>query len=77
MSLNIKTTKEIVVDFRRVHIQHAPLTISAAAVQTVSRIRSLDVQVTEDLSWTINTASLAQKAQQRSCFLQKLRRPSS
>ncbi len=28
LSLNVEKTKEIVVDFRRVHTQHAPLTIN-------------------------------------------------
>ncbi len=30
LSLNVEKTKEIVVDFRRVHTQHAPLTINGA-----------------------------------------------
>ncbi|KAI7802780.1 hypothetical protein IRJ41_018385, partial [Triplophysa rosa] len=33
LSLNVDKTKEIVVDFRRVHTQHAPLTINGATVE--------------------------------------------
>ncbi len=35
----------------------------------------LGVHITEDLSWTNNTAALAKKAQQRLYFLRKLREP--
>ncbi len=74
LSLNVEKTKEIVVDFRRVHTQHAPLTINGATVERVSSTKFLGVHITEDLSWTNNTAALAKKAQQRLYFLCKLRR---
>ncbi len=76
-SLNVEKTKEIVVDFRRVHTQHAPLTINGATVERVSSTKFLGVYITEDLSWTNNTAALAKKAQQRLYFLRKLRRASA
>ncbi len=71
---NIIEVKEIVVDFRRVHTQHAPLTINGATVERASSTKFLGVHITEDLSWTNNTAALAKKAQQRLYFLRKLRR---
>ncbi len=74
LSLNVEKTKEIVVDFRRVHYLHAPLTINGATVERVSSTKFLGVHITEDLSWTNNTAALAKKAQQRLYFLRKLRR---
>ncbi len=74
LSLNVEKTKEIVVDFRRVHTQHAPLTINGATVERVSSTKFLGVHITEDLSWTNNTAALAKKAQQCLYFLRKLRR---
>ncbi len=74
LSLNVEKTKEIVVDFRRVHTQHAPLTINGATVERVSSTKFLGVHITEDLSWTNNTAALAKKAQQCLYFLCKLRR---
>ncbi len=74
LSLNVEKMKEIVVDFRRVHTQHAPLTINGATVDRVSSTKFLDVHITEDLSWTNNTAALAKKAQQHLYFLRKLRR---
>ncbi len=74
LSLNVEKTKEIVVDFRSVHTQHAPLTINGATVERVSSTKFLGVHITEDLSWTNNTVALAKKAQQRLYFLRKLRR---
>ncbi len=55
LSLNVKKTKEIVVDFRRVHTQHAPLTINGVTVERASSTKFLGVHITEDLSWTNNT----------------------
>uniref|UniRef100_A0A9J7X865 Reverse transcriptase domain-containing protein n=1 Tax=Cyprinus carpio carpio TaxID=630221 RepID=A0A9J7X865_CYPCA len=74
LSLNVEKTKEIVVDFRSAHTQHVPLTINGATVERVSSTKFLGVHITEDLSWTDNTAALAKKSQQRLYFLRKLRR---
>ncbi|KAL0199425.1 hypothetical protein M9458_007965 [Cirrhinus mrigala] len=74
LSLNVEKTKEIIVDFRRAHTQHAPLTINGASVERVSSTKFLGVHITEDLSWTNNTTALAKKSQQRLYFLRKLRR---
>ncbi|KAI2645994.1 hypothetical protein H4Q32_025360 [Labeo rohita] len=61
LSLNVEKTKEIIVDFRRAHTQHAPLTINGASVERVSSTKFLGVHITEDLSWTNNTTALAKK----------------
>ncbi|KAL0148027.1 hypothetical protein M9458_056642 [Cirrhinus mrigala] len=74
LSLNVEKTKEIIVDFRRAHTQHAPLTINGASVERVSSTKFLGVHITEDLSWTNNTTALAKKSQQRLYFLRKPRR---
>ncbi|KAG5264795.1 hypothetical protein AALO_G00258100 [Alosa alosa] len=75
--LNVSKTKEIVVDFRGGHTQHLPLTIDGAVVERVSSTKFLGVHISEDLSWTTNTASLAKKAQRRLYLLRKLRRASA
>ncbi len=72
--LNVEKTKEIVVDFRRVHTRPAPLTNNGATVKRLSSTKFLGVHITEDLSWTNITAALAKKAHQRLYFLRKLRR---
>ncbi len=64
--------------YTREHIhtlfQHAPLTINGVTVERASSTKFLGVHITEDLSWTNNTAALAKKLQQRLYFLRKLRR---
>ncbi|KAK0139840.1 hypothetical protein N1851_023250 [Merluccius polli] len=67
LSLNVEKTKE------SLH-PAPPLTINGAAVERVSSTKFLGVHLTEDLSWSCNTASLARKAQQRLYFLRRLRR---
>ncbi|KAM4555671.1 uncharacterized protein PAE49_014647 [Odontesthes bonariensis] len=74
LSLNVEKTKEMVVDFRKLPSQHAPLTINGTAVERVSSTRFLGVDISEDLSWSMNTASLAKKAHQCLYFLRKLKR---
>ncbi|KAK2908186.1 hypothetical protein Q8A73_009259 [Channa argus] len=61
LSLNVEKMKESVVDYRRALTQHAPLTINGANVERVSSTKFLGVHITEDLSWTNNTAALAKK----------------
>nr|XP_019960878.1 PREDICTED: uncharacterized protein LOC109641015 [Paralichthys olivaceus]XP_019960879.1 PREDICTED: uncharacterized protein LOC109641015 [Paralichthys olivaceus] len=77
LSLYVEKTKEIVVDFRRTSTQHPPLTINGAAVERVSSTKFLGVHISEDLSWSSNTASLAKTAQQCLYFLRRLRRARS
>ena len=72
--LNVEKTKEIIVDFRRAHTQHSPLSINGTAVERVKSTKFLGVHITEDLSWNTNTTALVKKAQQRLYFLRRLRR---
>uniref|UniRef100_A0A3P9KN81 Reverse transcriptase domain-containing protein n=1 Tax=Oryzias latipes TaxID=8090 RepID=A0A3P9KN81_ORYLA len=72
--LNVGKTKEIVVNFQRGNTQHLPLIIDGTAVERVSSTKFLGVHISEDLSWTAHTTSLAKKGQQRLYFLRKLKR---
>ena len=75
--LNVSKTKEIVVNFQRGPKQLPPLTIDGDAVERVSSTKFLGVHISDDLSWTTNTKSLAKKAQQRLYFLRKLKKASA
>uniref|UniRef100_A0A674MI66 Alkylated DNA repair protein AlkB homologue 8 N-terminal domain-containing protein n=1 Tax=Takifugu rubripes TaxID=31033 RepID=A0A674MI66_TAKRU len=72
--LNIEKTKEMIIDFRRRPPQYPPLTINGAVVERESSTEFLGVHISEDLTWTTNTAQLARKAQTHLYFLCKLRR---
>lgn len=64
LSINVRKTKKINGFFQRAHIKHPLLTISGTAVEQVSSNKFLGVCITDDLSWTNNTASLTKTALQ-------------
>ncbi|KAL7861169.1 hypothetical protein AOLI_G00175180, partial [Acnodon oligacanthus] len=69
LSLNVDKTKEMVVDFRRVRSDHPPPNITGSAVEIVRSTKFLGVHITENLTWSLNTNSIAKRAQQRLYFL--------
>lgn len=74
MALNIKKTKEMIVDFRKSGKSTlAPLTIGSKAVERVSEFKFLGVTVTEDLTWSTNITTAVGTAQQRLFYPRKLR----
>lgn len=58
LSLNVKKTKEMIIDPRRRKEQHLTLYISRMEVERVSSFRFLGVHITEDLTWSHNTTEL-------------------
>ena len=74
LSLNVDKTKEMVVDFRRVRGDHRPLNITGSAVEIVQSTKFLGVHITENLTWSLNTNSIAKRAQQRLYFLRRLKK---
>ncbi len=72
--LNIKKTKDNIVDFRKTgQYKHSPLSICSEVVERVTEFKFLRLTVSEDLSWSTNTASVVEKAQQRLYYLRKLK----
>ncbi|KAI3353613.1 hypothetical protein L3Q82_004815 [Scortum barcoo] len=69
--LNVDKTKEIIVDFRKIQPSHAPLLINNSAVEVVSSSRFFGEQIADDLTWSVNSASLVKRAQQRLHFLRQ------
>ncbi|KAF7665153.1 hypothetical protein LDENG_00151510, partial [Lucifuga dentata] len=72
--LNTSKTKEVIVDFRRTRVDHAPLYINGDVVETVSSFRFLGVHLSGELTWSVNTKAVMAKAQQRLHFLRVLRK---
>ena len=60
--LNMDKTKEIFVDFRKKQPSHTPLLINNTAVEVVSSNKFLGVRITDNLSWSLNTAALVKKS---------------
>lgn len=74
LSLNIKKTKELIIDFRRKQEQHPPLFINGEEVERVSSFKFLGTNISDDLTWSKNTQSLVKKSQRRLYFLRSLRK---
>uniref|UniRef100_A0A3B1IEK6 Reverse transcriptase domain-containing protein n=1 Tax=Astyanax mexicanus TaxID=7994 RepID=A0A3B1IEK6_ASTMX len=74
LCINVKKTKEMIVDFRRGQHAHLPLHIGGSAVEVVDSYRYLGVHLTSNLTWSNNTSTLVRKAHQRLYFLRRLRR---
>ena len=51
--INIKT-KEIVIDFRKRSGEHAPVYINGDEVEMIESFKFLDVQSTNNLSWSLH-----------------------
>ncbi|KAF7647761.1 hypothetical protein LDENG_00167370 [Lucifuga dentata] len=73
LSINVKKTKELVVEFRKHTHTHTHTHIGGAAVEGVSCFRYLGVNITGNLTWSSNTATIVKKAHQRLYFLRKLK----
>ena len=74
--LNAAKTKEMILDFRRKTkpFVHHPITIDGETVEVVQNIRYLGVNISHDLTWTVNTTATAKKGLQRLYFLRCLKR---
>ncbi|KAK1786692.1 hypothetical protein P4O66_017091 [Electrophorus voltai] len=72
--LNVSKTKELIVDCSKKQEQHyQPVRISGTTVERVDSFRYLGVHISQDLSWSRHTNSLAKKARQRLYHLRCLR----
>ncbi len=59
LSLNVSKTKELIVDFRKRHLQpYTPLMISGTTVERVSSFKYLGVNISEDLTWTTHAVKI-------------------
>ncbi|XP_041840365.1 uncharacterized protein LOC121639271 [Melanotaenia boesemani] len=74
LSLNATKTKEVILDFRKNRATPPPLFIDSQCVERVESFKHLEVHIAADLTWTVNTAAVVKKAQQRLHFLRILRR---
>lgn len=73
-SLNIKKTKELIIDFRKLGRDHFPLPIRWGEVKRVDNFKFLGTYISENLTWTVNTSAMVKNAQQRLYFLRTLKK---
>lgn len=63
--LNVSKTKEMLVDYGRKQGRiYSPLNIDGSPVERVDNFKYLGVQITKDLTWTINTDTVVRKSRQ-------------
>ena len=73
LELNVKKTKELVIDFRRNPNDIPDLVIKGEKVERVSEYKYLGVVIDNKLTFTANTNAIHKKCQSRLYCLQKLR----
>jgi hypothetical protein len=73
LSLNVRMTKELIVDYRKRRAEQSPIKIDKDEVEWVESFKFLDV-ITNKLSWSKYTKTVLKKAQQHLCPLRRLKR---
>jgi len=73
LNLNVKKTKEMVIDFRKKSLKTPDLLIDDAKVERVHEYKYLGTTLDDKLSFDTNTHIINKKCQTRLYFLQKLR----
>ena len=73
LSLNVIKAKEMIVDYRKKRIGHAPIFTDGAVVQQVESFKFLGVQVTNKLTWSKHTKTVVKRAQQNLFPLRRLK----
>ena len=74
LELNVKKTKEIIVDFRKEKTPIIPLTINNEEVEIVDDFKFLGTTISKDLKWEKNAKLAAKKANKRLFFLRQLKK---
>eukprot|EP00061_Rhincodon_typus_P013216 g39445.t1 len=74
LSLNVSKMKELVIDFRKHGVGHAPTSIKGAEEQMVKSIKFLGVTIINNLSWATHVDATVKKPQECLYFLRRLRK---
>jgi ABC-type antimicrobial peptide transport system ATPase subunit len=61
-SLNVRKTKEMIVDNRKRRAEHTPIQRDRAVVERVESFKFLSVHITKDLSWSKHTNTVMKRA---------------
>ena len=61
LSLNVRKTKELIVDYRKRRAEQAPININEAVVERVETLKFLGFHITNDLSWSKHTKTVVKR----------------
>ncbi len=73
LNLNVKKTKELIIDFRKKKSIIEPIVIDNEAVEIVDSYKYLGCVIDKDLNGTIHVSKIAKRANQRMYFVRKLK----
>ena len=74
LNLNVKKTKEMIIDFRRKRQEIEPIIINEEAVQIVENYKYLGCIIDNSLKGSDHVKKIAKKANQRMYFVRKLKK---
>ena len=74
LSHNVIKTKEMIVEYRKMRAEHAPILIDGAVVEQVESFKFLGVHTTNKLSWSKHTKTVVKRVQQHLFPLRRLKR---
>ena len=74
LSLNVRKTKEMIVDYRKRRAEHALILIDGAVVEQVESFKFLSVHISKKLSWSKHTKTVVKMARQCLLPLRRLKR---
>ena len=74
LNLNVKKTKEMIIDFRQKKDQIDPIIINGEAVEIVDNYKYLGCIIDDKLKRTAHVSRVAKKANQRLYFVRKLKK---
>ena len=67
-------TKELIVNYRKLRGEHAPIHINGVVVEGVESFKFLSVHITKEWYWSTHTTTVVKKARQRRFLLRRLKR---
>ena len=73
LQINVKKTKEMIIDLRNRETSLEPVHVNDNSVEIVSEYKYLGTVIDNKLNWNKNTENVYKKCQQRLHFLRKLR----
>jgi hypothetical protein len=68
LSHNVGKKKELIVDYRKLRAEHAPIHIDGAVVEQVESFKFLGVHITKDLSWSKHTNTVVRGQDKMSLY---------
>ena len=74
LELNVKKTKEMIVDFRRTHCDHEPLVINNVAVDVVESYKYLGTMIDDKFTFNQHAENVFKKSNSRMYCLRQLKK---